>query len=281
MIPPGYLRVSKRHPCPVCHKPDWCLVHRDGGVAYCSRIDAGCDRLPTGALIELRDGMGWRHTLDGTVKQLPPTPRIVRSKVNLAPIMDVFTRAAKPTAIMAFATSLMVRASALALLGTGLDLAHDALAFPMVDAERSLIGIRLRANDGHKWAVEGSRNGLFMPATFIGSGPVYVCEGPTDTAAMLGLGLDAVGRPFARGGVIDLRRLFRELNRPAVIVSDHGQAGVEGAETLAGHLAEIVDTRIIYPLAGKDAREWITRCGGTRHLIELAAHNAEKWSKAA
>ena len=34
-------RVSRKTPCPVCGKPDWCLVAEDGTAAICQRIKEG------------------------------------------------------------------------------------------------------------------------------------------------------------------------------------------------------------------------------------------------
>jgi hypothetical protein len=36
-----WLRVSKRNRCPVCDKPDWCLLSEDGKAAICARIESG------------------------------------------------------------------------------------------------------------------------------------------------------------------------------------------------------------------------------------------------
>ena len=33
-------RVSAAHPCPVCGKPDWCLVAPDGTAAICTRRES-------------------------------------------------------------------------------------------------------------------------------------------------------------------------------------------------------------------------------------------------
>jgi hypothetical protein len=32
-------RVSRTHPCPVCGKPNWCLVSADGTAAICQRVE--------------------------------------------------------------------------------------------------------------------------------------------------------------------------------------------------------------------------------------------------
>ena len=35
-----WIRVTKRNPCPVCGKPDWCLISEDGKAAICARIES-------------------------------------------------------------------------------------------------------------------------------------------------------------------------------------------------------------------------------------------------
>ncbi len=53
----NFVRVSRRNPCPVCGKPDWCLLSRDGKAVICSRIES--DK-PVG-----NKGAGWLHNLNG------------------------------------------------------------------------------------------------------------------------------------------------------------------------------------------------------------------------
>ena len=62
-----WLRVSKRNPCPVCGKPDWCLISQDGKAAICARIESDN---PVGNM-----SAGWLHKLD-CINPLPrPRPR--------------------------------------------------------------------------------------------------------------------------------------------------------------------------------------------------------------
>lgn len=36
----GWLRVTKDNPCPICGKPDWCMVSADGKAAICPRVES-------------------------------------------------------------------------------------------------------------------------------------------------------------------------------------------------------------------------------------------------
>jgi hypothetical protein len=130
----------------------------------------------------------------------------------------------------------------------------------MTDVGGRVLGIRLRLENGRKFAVTGGREGLFIP-TGLPDSPttLFVAEGATDCAALLDLGLSAVGRSSCTGGT----RLLVELvarRRPGrvVIVADADEPGQRGADALACVLCAYVrDVRIITPPAGvKDARAW-------------------------
>jgi len=62
-----WLRVNRRNPCPVCGKPDWCLLSQDGKAAICARIES--DK-PAG-----NKGAGWIHALDNSTPLPPMKPR--------------------------------------------------------------------------------------------------------------------------------------------------------------------------------------------------------------
>lgn len=161
----------------------------------------------------------------------------------------------------------------LARIGAVWAVGIGALAAPMyANPCHDPIGVRLRADDGRKWAVPGSHNGLFVPSRFVGDGPVFMPEGMTDTAAMCGLGLDAVGRPSCNGGRELARAFARMAARPVVVVSDRDEPGIVGAGALASELArDGIRVCVMKPMYGrKDVREWIA-CGATRQLIEYIA----------
>lgn len=160
---------------------------------------------------------------------------------------------------------------------------HQAWVFPMRSPERQVIGVRLRSPDGHKWAVKGSRSGLFFhPPEFKGKpGLVLVCEGPTDACAAMALGFRAVGRPACRGSHEQLLEFFRLHGGTPVIVSDNDplktrpdgttyRPGQDGSLALSEALP--LRHKLIIPPA-KDIREWLNT-GATPVMVESLINNS-------
>ncbi len=140
-------------------------------------------------------------------------------------------------------------------IGVGWDGA--AWTFPMRDDSHRVIGIRRRFPDGRKLSVKGGHEGCFVPLEGLGdmTDLVLVCEGPTDTAAMLELGFEAIGRPSCSGGVSIVKSLTK--GREVAIIADDDEPGLRGANRLADELwSSNRDVKVVVPLAGKDARDW-------------------------
>lgn len=57
--PFSFRRVSRREPCPICGKPDWCSVRSDGAI-HCMRTESARPA---------RNGPGWWHRPDPFTKQ--------------------------------------------------------------------------------------------------------------------------------------------------------------------------------------------------------------------
>lgn len=265
-------RVSKAHPCSICAKPDWCTVSDDGSVACCMRIESEKS---------MRNG-GWLHRLDGKADfgWTAPGRRIARrhqtgNKTNWSSLQSLYAGYLCEEALLKLASSLGVPRSALQALGVG-QTERRTFSFPMRNRVGDIVGIRLRSlKTGRKWAVQGSRLGLFYDPRRELDDTVWVCEGASDTAAMLGLGLCAIGRP----GCQQCEGMTAELigRRDVVIVADLDPPGRLGAESLAHALAKRVRTiRIMVPSAGQDVREWI-RAGATRDVVEAVANGRRYW----
>ncbi len=252
----NWIRVTRAHPCACCKKDSWCLFQ--GNVAICMR--QASDRPK-----QFSDGsVGYLHTI-GESNQTPiripkPPPEPV---INVGKMLDRWHEETEVEWLKEFAMELGVEWTSLAKLGCCWAKEHQAWGFGMRDGHGNLVGIRLRTRDGHKFAVRGSHQGVFLPG---GEADLLalICEGPTDTAAALTLGFYAVGRPSCSGGMQDIMTAFRRLRvSRAVLIADADDPGVRGAQMLQEHL-RIASASLVLPT--KDLRAFVT-LGGTRDLL--------------
>lgn len=259
-----WLRVTKANPCPICKKPDFCVI--GSHYVQCMRIES--DKPCRSSL------GGWLHAIGDTTKLRPLPEKPERPAViDAAAIMAALSGGTWPEMVAQFAASLGVTVRALDLLGVAWSPGHRAWGFPMKDWHGKTIGIRLRLLDGSKRAVKGSHNGLFYAE---GSAKtVFIAEGESDAAAGLSIGLECIGRAGCMGGEDSVDRLLKRKGaRRAVICADADDPGQRGAEKLQAALS--VPSVIYYPCAA-DLREGV-KCGLTKEMIESAVSNMV-WTK--
>ncbi|MBN2448003.1 MAG: hypothetical protein JXO22_14830, partial [Phycisphaerae bacterium] len=242
-------------------RPDWCTLTVDGSAACCMRIESPKRLRNGGWLHRLRDDDDWRGR--PRVRRVILTTKHM-SVADFGRLAEQYASAVTPSMLHALASRLGVAPEALARLRIGWD--GSAWTFPMSDSAGRVTGIRRRFLDGRKLSVKGGHEGLFVPTDLPADGLVLIAEGPTDTAALLTLGFDAVGRPSCRGGVGLVCDLVRD--RPAVIVADGDRPGQLGAEILAVALAaQCPSVRVIRPPSGiNDARAWLRSGATARHV---------------
>ncbi len=241
-------RVNRQRLCPVCEKHDWCLVAEDGSAAICARVSDGSTKRVGDA--------GWLHQLRPGAIPRPPrrVEAAARPAVDCEKLMQQYRERISRRQVAMLARALGVSAASLDRLSVGWD--GEAFAFPMRDADGQVIGIRRRFSSGKKVCVPGSRNGLFIPEGLTGKGVLVICEGPTDCAAALDLGFEAIGRPNCNSKV---RMTVRYAGgREAIVVADNDVVGIAGARILADALtARGSRVRVVVPPAGvKDLRDW-------------------------
>lgn len=273
-----WARANKRQPCAICGKANqWCLLSPDGAAAICMTV-------PSTKPIDCKGaGQGYLHRLSDPVPP-PPKPR-PRPPAALGPVQEYLALPEMPPEqIVALGTNLGVSAGSLARLGCRWSFEHHAAAFPMRDWQGEIVGVRLRTNDGAKFAITGSRAGLFLADGEVGDliTELWITEGPTDCAALLDLGVYAVGRPSCSGGVDLIVPLA--VGRNVVIMADADEPrtrpdgstwrpGRDGAEALAAALIGHARTvKVIYPIAGKDVRDWL-RAGLTPAALQSVVRN--------
>lgn len=267
-----FLRVSPRRRCPVCGKPDWCLLSRRGGDDPVSSI---CARVES----DHRWGeAGWFHGLREPTSSPRPWRRHavipVQSDGGLGALAMTWAGRCDDRQVAGLAKELKVEMSSLRRLAVGWS--GSAWSFPMSDAEGRAIGIHLRRPDAGKLAVKGSKNGLFLPIGLSLSEVLVVTEGATDTAAMLALGFEAVGRSSCTGNLEMIRELVhRGRPRTTVVAADNDAPGQRGAWRLAAALRAVCrDVRVITPPQPvKDVRAW-RALGASKVDVERVIHEA-------
>lgn len=247
-------RVTKQKPCPICGKPDWCLVARDGNAAICSRIQEGSRKRCGDA--------GWLHVV-GTGQRIHVPKRGKRrvpEKPQPRPDFDALSRSYEGTLTDALAlrlaASLCVSCEAVSRLRLG----WDAVAYtlPMYDGHGRIIGIQRRFLNGRKRCVPRSQLGVFMPSDLPETNVLYVTEGASDCLAALSWELPAIGRPSCSTGSKFIARIALDYER-IVIIGDANETERKGAVSLARTLSlRCRDVRIIFPPDGtKDLRQWV------------------------
>ncbi|HBI47066.1 MAG TPA: hypothetical protein DDY78_30065 [Planctomycetales bacterium] len=271
--PSQWRRVNRANPCPVCQRFDWCAVATDGAVALCQRVESPRRIGEAGWLHRLKN-IPWRSQ-GRCIRRIPLTES---GSMDMERLADEFQQAVDPGRLHQLAVSLGLSVASLCQLGVGWSADHRAWSFPMTDAGGAVLGVRLRRPNGVKFAVKGGREGLFLPATAGEKlSPLYICEGPTDTAALLQIGFSNVaGRPSCTGGIKLLVELVRRrFVSEVVILADGDEPGRRGADNLASVLVAYVPAaRVVAPPQGvKDARDWL-RAGAGRPEVEAAIQAA-------
>jgi hypothetical protein len=247
------LRVNKNKPCPICQKNDWCLFSENGQLAISARITEGS--------VQRCGDAGYLHFLEPDkkptgkpIKRYFPEPHLFRDFTDTS---AAFEAAITDGQITELSKSLGVSVNSLRRLHVGWD--ESAYTFPMRDEKLKIIGIRRRFMDGRKFAVKGSTNSLFIPDGLSKVGELFICEGPTDTAAGLDLGFDSIGRPNCNSR-IDMTCKFAR-GRKVTIIADRDKPGIKGAKKLARKLIKkCPEVLIIVPPEGiSDLREWVKK----------------------
>lgn len=249
------IRVQKDKLCPVCGKYDWCLYAEDGSAAICARITEGSKKRCGDA--------GWLHILvDRTKGRKHSSQRRFtltqdnKSSKNFTALKQRYSRQITSQQLDGLSRLLGVSGESLRRLSCGWD--GKAFCFPMYNEKGKTIGIRRRFSNGRKYSVKGSKTGLFIPSGLLPEGILLICEGPTDTAAALDLGFDAIGRPNCNSKIEMTAKAVRGRSE-IVIISDNDTQGKAGAEKLADALVlHYPKIKIINPPDGiKDLRQWL------------------------
>lgn len=288
-----WVSVSHRRRCPICGKDSWCGFTTDGELVHCMRIAEG-----SVAQIEMDHGTAYRHVLsveEGRSPSCRTSPPLLEDEPPPAPapahdyeaLMAHWATHTPRESIERFACELGVSAESLIRLDVryvprhSVDLGdravprQDCWGFPMHDDRRSILGIRLRAPDGGKFALDGSHSGAFIPRGLDTKSLLMICEGPTDTAAALTLGFNAVGRPSCSGATNILCDYLQDTRRRDIVVmADADGPGRLGARRFVDRAVGVCrSAKIITASPHKDIRDWVA-AGATADIVHYRIENA-------
>lgn len=246
-------RVSRGRPCPVCDRPDWCLIAADESAAICARIES--DR-PAG-----RNGAGWLHKLTDNWERpawRPVERPVAKQSINWLDLCNQYRRACLLGSLGSLANTLGVSVDSLKRLRVGWNDQRRAFSFPMRDVDGKPCGIRYRSYSGSKFSETYSKEGLFFRPADLLPDYLVISEGASDAAAVMDLGFPSViGRANCRGNVDQIENLCRRLNpRSVVLIPDSDFVGVQGANQLRLRIErqQISVKTLVLPSGIKDVR---------------------------
>ena len=169
-----------------------------------------------------------------------------------------------------------VSESALISLRIGLTSDRRCTTWPMRNASGEIVGVRIATlpwTDGAtaKWSRRGSQSGLFVPRENVNGQRIpgeetrlFICEGESDTAAAVSLGLWAIGRASANASTYFVQKYVeRLLPKRLTIIADHDSPGQRGARQLAKAMCaslpdSVPNVEVVQPPgSGMDLRDWI------------------------
>lgn len=210
-----WIRVTRSKRCPCCDKSDFCTISADGTKVHCMRVES--EQPAKGTL------GGWIHKLADAVQ----TPTTLTPRQEQRPEIDFHAEARRmfehkraEQTRAELSASLGVSIDALKRLGVGFGAdKREFSSWPERGIDGKVSGIIRRYADGSKKTMRWSRHGLYFAVNWRESTDLVLCpEGGSDTAALLSMGLFALGRPSNVGGVDLLIAKLRKIKPLRVIV---------------------------------------------------------------
>jgi hypothetical protein len=212
-----WIRVTRKEPCPICGRQDWCGRTADGKVVHCMRVESR-KAVASG---------GWIHRLEDPLppKPIRKAPTKKRDWTDECREMYEHKLAAKKRGQVARQLVVSVRALVLLRVGIGWDAnGREFSSWPSRDDTGRCIGFVRRYDSGAKKTNRGGSSGVFYTPTWQRHpGPVYIVEGGSDVAACESFGLAAIGRASNVYGGGWIRRMLQGLKRPVIVVGERDE----------------------------------------------------------
>ena len=132
-------RVSRREPCPVCGKPDYCTRTVDASAVRCMRVDS--DKPSTA-----KDGtMGWIHALSNPLPPVSPTKTVLKKPDWTRECRAMFDHEKAHDKRCAIADTLAVSVESLELMRVGIGRVERRRVFKLAESRPQRQVHRLRS----------------------------------------------------------------------------------------------------------------------------------------
>jgi hypothetical protein len=291
----AWSECSKRNPCPICGATHWCSTSDDGGAAVCRNSEGVAPSgwrtgkaAPSGGFVLIKIDPLWQPDPVVVLERVRAPKAKAGQKLTTEQCLEILASSRQGVQgkhLARLAEILGVSAEVLEQLGMGWRWGdvekgkqlHDGdWCYPMRNGAGQVVGVHRRLakpfmKEGKlvsKLMIFGSTLGLvYAPDHWHqGTGPILCPEGMSDVAALMTMGLAAVGRPSDRAGAEDLSRLLAATDRPIIIVGENDRnakgrwPGREGAIATAAKVADGLQRPVMWsmvPEPAKDSREWM------------------------
>lgn len=265
--------------CPICNKPDGCLIAQDGSACICSRIEKdSVKRVGKGPFRG-----GWLHILADDFKPMkyetPPKPDIDWNALTVKYAYAILEKN-NLLALGEYAHELGLSPWIVSRFNVGyLD---GWITIPMYDRPGHIVGIQKRQK-GFKRYMEHSGIGVFVPLDFFDykSKTVAIVEGWSDAVAAKMYGMNVLGKPNFACGNEELVPFITAIKpERALIFADddrgnvNGNVGYGGAKETMFHLHSECKIRTkVQRLPRKDLRQCLNDGLTLKEIINAKEDN--------
>jgi len=241
--------------CPICEHPGPDRCKNNGKAVLCFRVS---DEIVNGHQ---------RIKRNGECSTYVPAEAFVdrNAKTNDGTDLDAtakrYASEIAPDQVQTLAVSLGVSGESLRLLGVGSD--GTDICFPERDATGHVIGLCRRYADGNKRVLKGQHRGLVYPTTQPDGNVLIVCEGTSDAAALLTMGIPTIARSSAGALAGLLAERLRDHDGEIIVVGDADNAGRNGASNIAAALTSAWSRPVPWTVTpAKDVRAFLRQYDG-------------------
>lgn len=277
------LRVSEQNLCPICDHPDGCLYAKDGSATICSRVQEGSIK----TVGEGPFSGGYLHIIKSDFKPKPVKKKRPVS-INWGILNQCYRRSfnfsGNVKIVLDLIDTFQVACSTLNSIEPGWD--SQAYTFPVRNSDDEIIGIQRRFPDGKKSMTKGSQVGIIIPRlNWSNLNILFICEGASDTATAINMGLRAISRlNYCTGKDHIIKFCIKKRPQKVVIVADNDVDGIRGAKTLGLNISQgykvftVTCPKIIIvipPTDIKDLREWKEKGLTLDELMKIVEKNLD------